>query len=113
MIDRSALEQVAGRHLGTLQSPSGVSLILHLHGGEQYTVHGFEEFLDAYCVVRVYPAEDELKDEMPRDPAGASIFDRLVLPYGAVSYVTITAREPESRSTIGFQTQWTGKKPGA
>jgi hypothetical protein len=50
---------------------------------------------------------------MPRDPAGASIFDRLVLPYGAISYVTITAREPESRSTIGFQTQWTGKKPSA
>jgi hypothetical protein len=94
MIDRSALEQVAGRHLGTMQSPSGVSPILHLDGGERYTVHGFEEFLDAYCVVRVYPAEDEL-------------------PYGVISYVTITAREPESRSTIGFQTQWTGKKPSA
>ena len=72
MIERSALEQVAGR-----------------------------------------PADDDLKDEMPRDPAGASIFDRLVLPYSVISYVTITAREPESRSTIGFQTQWTTKKPSA
>jgi hypothetical protein len=35
MIDRSALEQVAGRHLGTMQSPSGMSLILHLHGSER------------------------------------------------------------------------------
>jgi hypothetical protein len=102
MIDRSALEQVAGRHLASMHSPSGVSLIVHLHGGGRYTVHGFEEFLDACCVVRVYPADDELKDDMPRDPSGASIFDRLVLPYGAISYVTITAREPENRSTIGF-----------
>jgi len=81
MIDRVVLEQVAARHLGTMQSPSGVSLLVHLHGGE-----------------------------MPRDPAGASIFDRLVLPYQqAISYPTPTAREPENR--IGFQTQWTAKKP--
>jgi hypothetical protein len=111
MIDRNALEQVAGRHLGSMHSQSGVSLLLHLHGGSRYTVHGFEEFLDAYCVVRVYPVEDELKDEMPRDPGGASIFDRLVLPYQAISYLTLTAREPENRSTIGFHTQWTAKKP--
>jgi hypothetical protein len=104
MIDRSALEQVAGRHLASMQSPSGVSLIVHLHGGSRYTVHGFEEFLDAYCVVRVYPADDELKDEVPRDPSGAGIFDRLILPYQGIHYVTITAREPENRSTIGFHT---------
>jgi hypothetical protein len=104
MIDRSALEQVARRHLGAMQSPSGVSLVLHLHGGSRYTVHGFEEFLDAYCVARVYPADDELKDELPRDKSGATIFDRLVLPYGAISYLTLTAREPENRSTIGFHT---------
>jgi hypothetical protein len=41
------------------------------------------------------------------------IFDRLVLPYEAISYLTLTAREPENRSTIGFHTQWTGKKPNA
>jgi hypothetical protein len=111
MIDRVVLEQVAARHLGTMQSPSGVSLLVHLHGGQHYTVHGFEEFLDSCCVVRVYPADDELKDEMPRDAAGASVFDRLVLPYEAISYLTLTAREPENRSTIGFQTQWTAKKP--
>ena len=110
MIDRVVLEQVAARHLATMQSPSGVSLLVHLHSGARYTVHGFEEFLDACCVVRVYPADDELKDEMPRDPAGASIFDRLVLPYEAISFLTLTAREPENRSTIGFQTQWTAKK---
>jgi hypothetical protein len=111
MIDRTALEQIAARHLASMQSPSGVSLLLHLHGGARYTVHGFEEFLDGYCVVRVYPAEDELKDEMPRDPGGASVFDRLVLPYAAISYATLTAREPENRSTIGFHTQWIAKKP--
>jgi hypothetical protein len=111
MIDRTALEQIAARHLASMQSPSGVSLLLHLHGGARYTVHGFEEFLDGYCVVRVYPAEDELKDEMPRDPGGASVFDRLVLPYAAISYVTLTAREPENRSTIGFHTQWIAKRP--
>lgn len=113
MIDRGALEEVAGRHLEMIQSPTGVSLILHLHSGNRYTVHGFSEFHDAYCVVRVYPADDELKDEMPRDASGTSIFDRLVLPYEAISYVTITAREPESRSTIGFQPRWTAKKPSA
>lgn len=112
MIDRTALEQLAARHLAAMQSPSGVALLLHLHGGARYTVHGFEEFLESYCVVRVYPAEDERKDELPLDPGGAAVFDRLVLPYGAVSYVTLTAREPESRSTIGFHTQWTAKKPG-
>jgi hypothetical protein len=102
MLDRSALEQLAGRHLEAIASPGGVSLILHLHSGARYTVHGFVEFHDAYCVVRVYPADDELKDEMPRDARGESIFDRLILPYDAISYVTLTAREPENRSTIGF-----------
>ena len=52
MIDRVVLEQVAARHLATMQSPSGVSLLVHLHGGARYTVHGFEEFLDACCVER-------------------------------------------------------------
>ena len=102
MIDRSALDQVARRHLAAMQSPSGVSLLLHLHGGARYTVHAFEEFLEGYCVARVYPADDELKDELPRDSRGGAIFDRLVLPYSAISYVTLTAREPEDRSTIGF-----------
>jgi len=51
-------------------------------------------------------------DEMPLDARGSSIFDRLVLPYSAISYITLTAREPEGRSTIGFHTEWTAKKPG-
>jgi hypothetical protein len=104
MIDRAALEELAARHLERMRSPSGVSLLIHLHAGPRYTVHGFEEFLERYCVVRVYPADDELKDELPRDASGASIFDRLVLPYDAIAYLTITAREPENRSTIGFHT---------
>jgi len=54
MIDRSALEDIAGRLLEAMKAPSGVSLILHLHGG-------------------------------PR-------------------YVTLSAREPENRSPIGFHT---------
>ena len=112
MIDRIALEQVAGRHLASMQSPNGVSLLLHLYSGARYTVHGFDEFLERCCVVRVYPPDDELKDELPRDAAGASIHDRLVLPYEAISYLTLTAREPENRSTIGLHTQWTAKKPG-
>ena len=41
---------------------------------------------------------------MPRDASGASIFDRLILPYQSIAYVSITAREPENRSTIGFHT---------
>jgi hypothetical protein len=102
MIDRAALEELAARHLAAMASPSGASVVLHLHAGARYTVHGFDEFLDRYCVVRVYPADDERKDELPRDSAGASIFDRLVLPYDAIAYLTLTAREPENRSTIGF-----------
>ena len=98
MIDRAALEKLAARHLVSMQSESGVSLLLHLHAGARYTVHGFEEFLDAYCVARVYPGEDDLEDEMPLDARG--------------SYITLTAREPEGRSTIGFHTEWTAKKPG-
>jgi hypothetical protein len=111
-MDRQALEQIAARELDAMRSPSGVSLIVHLHGGARYTVQGFAEFHDAYCMVRVYPAQDDLKDELPRDPSGASIFDRLILPYDSIAYVTLTAREPENRSTIGFQ-PWTAKKPSA
>ena len=58
MIDRHALQELAGRQLEAMQTPSGISLILHLHAG---------------------------------------VFDR----------------EPEDRSTIGFHSQWTGKKPNA
>jgi len=112
MMDRHALEQVAARELEAMRSPSGVSLIVHLHGGARFTVQGFAEFQDAYCVLRVYPPEDELKDELPRDPEGASIFDRLIVPYSAIAYVTVTAREPENRSTIGFQ-PWIAKRPSA
>jgi hypothetical protein len=112
MIDRAALEKLAARHLVSMLSESGVSLLLHLHSGARYTVHGFEEFLDADCVARVYPGEDDLEDEMPLDARGSSIFDRLVLPYSAISYITLTAREPEGRSTIGFHTEWTAKKLG-
>src|SRR5688572_2650760 len=71
MIDRAALEQVASRQLAAMQSPSGVSLVLRLHGGGRYTVQGFDEFMDPYRVVRVYPGDDELKDELPRDATGA------------------------------------------
>jgi hypothetical protein len=88
VIDRAALEKVAARHLAGMQSANGSSLLLHLHTGARYTVQGFEEFFDAYCVARV------------------------VLPYSAISYVTLTAREPEGRATIGFLTEWTAKKPG-
>src|SRR5215210_2613664 len=98
MIDRVVLEQVAARHLGSMRSPSGVLLLAHLHGR---ALHGSRLRRIPRC---------PLNDEMPRDPAGASIFDRLVLPYEAISYLTLTAREPENRSTIGFQTQWTAKK---
>ena len=112
MIDRPALEQVAARHVAGMQCASGVSVLLHLHGGARYTVQGFEEFLDGYCVARVYPADDDLEDVLPRDADGASIFDRLLLPYSAISHVTLTAREPEGRATIGFHTQWIERKPG-
>jgi hypothetical protein len=112
VIDRAALEKVAARHLAGMQPANGISLLLHLHSGARYTVHGFEEFFDAYCVARVYPGDDDLEDEIPLDAHGASVFDRLVLPYSAISYVTLTAREPEGRATIGFLTEWTAKKPG-
>ncbi len=91
MIDRAALEKVAARHLASMQSESGISLLLHLHSGAR---------------------DDDLEEVMPADAAGASIFDRLVLPYSAISYITLPAREPEGRSTIGFHTEWTAKKPG-
>jgi hypothetical protein len=94
MIDRAALEKLAARHLVSMQFESGISLLLHLHTGARY------------------PGEDDLEDEMPLDARGSSIFDRLVLPYSAISYITLTAREPEGRSTIGFHTEWTAKKPG-
>lgn len=106
MIDRHALEQLAIKHLEAMGSPSGASLVLHLHNGEKYTANNFLEFYDRYCVVLVYPHEplsaQDLGRLVPKDARGALIFDRLLLPYQSVMYVTITAREPESRSTIGF-----------
>jgi hypothetical protein len=107
MIDRESLENVASRHFEGMASPSGVSLVLHLFGGETYTVSHISEYYDTYCVVTVYPAqalsEESLKEVVPRDHKGNLIFDRLILPYQTISYVTITAREPEKKSTMGFR----------
>lgn len=106
MIDRHALEEIATKHFEEMASTSGVSLILHLYNGENYAVNGFSEFLDTYCVVRVYPHEplspEDLGKAIPKDHKGMLIFDRILLPYQAISYVTITGREPEKRSTMGF-----------
>ncbi len=107
MIDRDALEKVAPKHFEGMASPSGMSLVLHLFGGETYTVSSISEYYDTYCVVAVYPAqalsEESLKETVPRDHKGNLIFDRLILPYQAISYVTLTAREPEKQSTMGFR----------
>jgi hypothetical protein len=107
MIDRQALELVAEKHFEAMASPSGVSLVMHLFNGETYTVSGFAEFLDTYCVVSVYPAQalsvESLKEAIPQDHKGKLIFDRLMLPYQTIAYVTLTAREPEKKSTIGFR----------
>ena len=107
MIDRQAFEEVAARHFEQMAVPSGVSVILHLFSGERYTVNGFAEFLDTYCVVRVYPHEplspEDLGTTIPKNDEGLLVFDRLMLPYQAIAYVTITGREQEVRSTIGFR----------
>ena len=107
MIDRESLEKVAPKHFEAMASPSGVSLVLHLFGGETYAVSSISEYYDTYCVVAVYPAQalsaESLKEVVPRDHKGNLIFDRLILPYQTISYVTITAREPEKKSTIGFR----------
>ena len=106
MIDRAALEQVAPKHFEGMASPSGVSLVLHLYSGESYSVSRVIEYYDTYCVVAVYPAQalspDSLKEVIPSDPSGNLIFDRIVLPYQAILYITMTAREPEKKSTLGF-----------
>jgi len=107
MIDRQALEKVAAKHFEAMASPSGVSLVLHLYNGEKYSVSSFAEFLDSYFVVLVYPDEplspEALGQVIPKNHKGALIFDRLMLPYQAITYVTITAREPEKKSTMGFR----------
>jgi hypothetical protein len=106
MIDRKALEEVAPQQFDAMASPSGVSLSLHLNTGEKYSANGFAEFHDTYCVVLVYPDEplsaEDLGTVIPKNAKGELIFDRLLLPYHAIAYVAITAREPEHKSTIGF-----------
>jgi hypothetical protein len=106
MIDRQALEDVAARHLQQMALPSGVSLVLHLHNGEKYNVNGFAEFLETYCVVLVYPQEplspEDLGTTIPKNRGGSLVFDRLMLPYQAIGYVTITGRDAEKRSAMGF-----------
>ncbi|MDW8255362.1 MAG: hypothetical protein RMM58_15935 [Chloroflexota bacterium] len=107
MIDRAALEQVAPKQIEGMASPSGVSLVLHLFNGETYTVSRIIEYYDDYIVVAVYPAQalspDTLKDVIPSDDKGRLILDRLVLPYRAISYLAITAREPQKQFTLGFR----------
>ena len=106
MIDRHALKEVAAKHFDGMASPSGVSLVLYLLNGETYTVSNFAEFLDTYCVVRVYPAQalsaESVRKVVPQDHEGRLIFDRLMLPYSVIAYVTLTAQEPERKSTMGF-----------
>ena len=106
MIDRQALEVVANEHLQKMEASSGTSLILHLVNGESYVVRNFAQFLDTYCIAAVYPAKalsaDSLRDAIPDDDKNDLVFDRIMVPYPAIAYVTLTAREPERKSTIGF-----------
>jgi hypothetical protein len=108
MIDRLALEKAAARHVEAMASPSGVTLIVHLVTGDRYALHRIAEYFDSYFIAKVYPdgvmSPEALKDTLPRAKDGRMIFDRLVLSYHAITYVTITAREPEHKSTIGFST---------
>lgn len=65
MIDREALEKVAPKHFEGMASPSGVSLVLHLFGGEAYTVSYISEYCDTYCVVAVYPIAADVANAPP------------------------------------------------
>jgi hypothetical protein len=106
MIDRQALEHAALRHLREMASPNGVTLVLHLATGERYTVHRIAEFLEHHFVAEVFPeggmSIESLRDAVPTGSKGELIFDRLMLSYATVTYLTLTAREPEHKSTIGF-----------
>lgn len=105
MIDRAALETVIVKHSEEMATDS-LMLEIHLFSGEVYCVNEIAEYYDAYFVAVVYPkeplSEEKLKELIPRNDRGTPIFDRAVIPYETVSYVLLTAREPERGRKLGF-----------
>lgn len=103
---REALQSLVAKHAAKMPSSTGLSLLITLFSGITFTVQRIAELDDQFAVLCVFPQNPLTKEDveaLPRGPDKQPIFDRVVLAYQDIAYVTITAREPEVRSTVGFQ----------
>ena len=81
---------------------------VHLHHGGSFKIRRVTNVQDGYVLLEVYtkPGQTEKDNKEGNKPNKTDElhFDRLALPYGSISYVFLTAAEPEEENTIGFQT---------
>ena len=105
MIDRPLLEATISKHAQEM-CDGAVIVELHLFNGEVFSVVHVLEYSDHHFVALVYPREplppEHVEELIPRNDAGRLVHDRAILPYSAVSYVLITAREPQRQAKLGF-----------
>ena len=106
MINREALEKIAGLHAQAMASDP-VTLQIHLQNGEVYCVYGIAEAFDNYFVALVYPkaefSPEKMEELVPRNDKGQFAFDRAIIPYESVSYLLVTASEGEGPWKPGFR----------
>ena len=104
MIDRAAVQELLKKHVGEMGN--SVSVELHLFNGEVLFLRSGIEYYDGYFVAMVYPNEalapNKLDEKIPKDDKGSRVFDRLMIPYQTISYVRLTASNPDRKSSLGF-----------
>jgi hypothetical protein len=104
MIDRVAVEALVKKQ--AKEMGDSVSVELHLLNGEVLFLRGGIEYFDVYFVAEIFPSEplnlDKLDEKIPKNESGQRVFDRLIVPYQAISYIRVSARKPAMSASLGF-----------
>ena len=104
MIDRIAVEALVKKQ--AKEMGDSVSVELHLFNGEVLFLRGGIEYFDVYFVAEIFPSEplnpDKLDEKIPKNESGQRVFDRLIVPYQAISYIRVSASKPAMSASLGF-----------
>jgi hypothetical protein len=104
MIARVAVEALVKKQ--AKEMGDSVFVELHLFNEEVLFLHRGIEYSDVYFVAEIFPSEplnpNKLDEKIPKNKSGQRVFDRLIVPYQAISYIRVSARKPAMNQSLGF-----------